>query len=182
MVGAWQATECDDGFPRRPLLVSRCTCASCPTSSSRVVTTMSSEELAELGGVNAAKVRKDLSYLGSYGTRGVGLRRRLPRLPDPSRTRPDPRLAGRHRRRRQPRPGARRLQRVRRSRVPGRRHRRHRRRQDRLGHRGRARPSPRRGRPGRPAAEHLDRRHRHARSMPRRTPPTRSSPPASRAS
>ena len=36
------------------------------------VTTISSEELAELGGVNAAKVRKDLSYLGSYGTRGVG--------------------------------------------------------------------------------------------------------------
>ena len=28
--------------------------------------------LAELAGVNAAKVRKDLSYLGSYGTRGVG--------------------------------------------------------------------------------------------------------------
>lgn len=35
-------------------------------------TNISSEELAELGGVNAAKVRKDLSYLGSYGTRGVG--------------------------------------------------------------------------------------------------------------
>lgn len=33
---------------------------------------MSSEELADLAGVNAAKVRKDLSYLGSYGTRGVG--------------------------------------------------------------------------------------------------------------
>src|SRR6188472_4420020 len=33
---------------------------------------VSSEELAELAGVNAAKVRKDLSYLGSYGTRGVG--------------------------------------------------------------------------------------------------------------
>jgi len=36
------------------------------------VTKISSEELAELAGVNAAKVRKDLSYLGSYGTRGVG--------------------------------------------------------------------------------------------------------------
>lgn len=35
-------------------------------------TTVSSERLAELAGVNAAKVRKDLSYLGSYGTRGVG--------------------------------------------------------------------------------------------------------------
>ncbi len=36
------------------------------------VATVSSEVLAELAGVNAAKVRKDLSYLGSYGTRGVG--------------------------------------------------------------------------------------------------------------
>jgi redox-sensing transcriptional repressor len=36
------------------------------------LTTISSERLAELAGVNAAKVRKDLSYLGSYGTRGVG--------------------------------------------------------------------------------------------------------------
>lgn len=34
--------------------------------------TVSSEELARMAGVNAAKVRKDLSYLGSYGTRGVG--------------------------------------------------------------------------------------------------------------
>ena len=33
---------------------------------------VSSDRLAELAGVNAAKVRKDLSYLGSYGTRGVG--------------------------------------------------------------------------------------------------------------
>jgi redox-sensing transcriptional repressor len=33
---------------------------------------VSSERLAQLAGVNAAKVRKDLSYLGSYGTRGVG--------------------------------------------------------------------------------------------------------------
>jgi redox-sensing transcriptional repressor len=36
------------------------------------IDSISSEQLAELGGVNAAKVRKDLSYLGSYGTRGVG--------------------------------------------------------------------------------------------------------------
>jgi redox-sensing transcriptional repressor len=34
--------------------------------------TVSSEDLATMAGVNAAKVRKDLSYLGSYGTRGVG--------------------------------------------------------------------------------------------------------------
>jgi redox-sensing transcriptional repressor len=36
------------------------------------IPTVSSERLAELAGVNAAKVRKDFSYLGSYGTRGVG--------------------------------------------------------------------------------------------------------------
>jgi redox-sensing transcriptional repressor len=34
--------------------------------------TVSSEQLADLAGVNAAKVRKDLSYFGTYGTRGVG--------------------------------------------------------------------------------------------------------------
>ncbi|WP_122816221.1 redox-sensing transcriptional repressor Rex [Nocardioides pantholopis] len=35
-------------------------------------TTCSSEDLAAAAGVNSAKLRKDLSYLGSYGTRGVG--------------------------------------------------------------------------------------------------------------
>jgi redox-sensing transcriptional repressor len=34
--------------------------------------TASSEELAAIAGVNSAQVRKDLSYLGSQGTRGVG--------------------------------------------------------------------------------------------------------------
>src|SRR3954470_18428719 len=34
--------------------------------------TLSSDALANAAGVNSAKVRKDLSYLGSYGTRGVG--------------------------------------------------------------------------------------------------------------
>lgn len=34
--------------------------------------TVSSAALADLAGVNAAKVRKDLSYLGTYGVRGVG--------------------------------------------------------------------------------------------------------------
>ena len=34
--------------------------------------TCSSEDLAAAAGVNSAKLRKDLSYLGSYGTRGVG--------------------------------------------------------------------------------------------------------------
>jgi redox-sensing transcriptional repressor len=36
------------------------------------VATASSEQLATAAGVNSAKLRKDLSYLGSYGTRGVG--------------------------------------------------------------------------------------------------------------
>lgn len=35
-------------------------------------TTVSSEELASACGVTSAKLRKDLSHLGSYGTRGVG--------------------------------------------------------------------------------------------------------------
>ena len=34
--------------------------------------TVSSEQLADLARVNAAKVRKDLSLLGSFGTRGSG--------------------------------------------------------------------------------------------------------------
>src|SRR5262245_61156178 len=34
--------------------------------------TISSEALAGAAGVNSAKLRKDLSQLGSYGTRGVG--------------------------------------------------------------------------------------------------------------
>ena len=38
----------------------------------RGTNTVSSEALAEAAGVNSAKVRKDLSHLGSYGTRGVG--------------------------------------------------------------------------------------------------------------
>jgi redox-sensing transcriptional repressor len=36
------------------------------------VGTVSSEELSTASGVNSAKLRKDLSYVGSYGTRGVG--------------------------------------------------------------------------------------------------------------
>jgi redox-sensing transcriptional repressor len=38
----------------------------------RGIATVSSEELASAAGVNSAKLRKDLSHLGSYGTRGVG--------------------------------------------------------------------------------------------------------------
>ena len=36
------------------------------------VRTIASEELSVAAGVNSAKLRKDLSYVGSYGTRGVG--------------------------------------------------------------------------------------------------------------
>ena len=36
------------------------------------IDTVSSRALAEAAGVNSAQLRKDLSYLGSYGTRGVG--------------------------------------------------------------------------------------------------------------
>src|SRR4051794_26353953 len=42
------------------------------TLADRSVGTVSSEELAVAAGVNSAKLRKDLSYLGSYGIRGVG--------------------------------------------------------------------------------------------------------------
>ncbi len=34
--------------------------------------TLSSDDLARASGLNSAKVRKDLSFLGTYGTRGVG--------------------------------------------------------------------------------------------------------------
>ncbi|MHB1987589.1 MAG: redox-sensing transcriptional repressor Rex [Acidimicrobiales bacterium] len=40
--------------------------------SARGVATVSSAELAESAGVNAAKVRKDLSHFGTYGTPGTG--------------------------------------------------------------------------------------------------------------
>jgi len=36
------------------------------------INVVSSDELADRAGVNAAQVRKDLSYLGSFGRRGVG--------------------------------------------------------------------------------------------------------------
>ena len=90
------------------------------------VGTISSERLAELAGVNAAKVRKDLSYLGSYGTRGVGYDVEYLLHEISPRARPHPRLAGRDRRHRQPRPRARQLPRLRRPRLPRRRPRRRR--------------------------------------------------------
>jgi redox-sensing transcriptional repressor len=42
------------------------------TLADRGVGTVASDELATAAGVNSAKLRKDLSYLGSYGIRGVG--------------------------------------------------------------------------------------------------------------
>ncbi|HTU09018.1 MAG TPA: redox-sensing transcriptional repressor Rex [Trebonia sp.] len=42
------------------------------TLAERGVSTVSSDELATAAGVNSAKLRKDLSHLGSYGIRGVG--------------------------------------------------------------------------------------------------------------
>jgi redox-sensing transcriptional repressor len=42
------------------------------TCAEQGIATVSSEELAAAAGVNSAKLRKDLSHLGSYGTRGVG--------------------------------------------------------------------------------------------------------------
>ena len=41
-------------------------------SSDRAVTTISSEELARRGGTTSAQVRKDLSFFGSFGKRGLG--------------------------------------------------------------------------------------------------------------
>ena len=42
------------------------------TLAERGVGTVASDELATAAGVNSAKLRKDLSHLGSYGIRGVG--------------------------------------------------------------------------------------------------------------
>lgn len=39
---------------------------------SRGLTTVSSDELAALGGTTSAQVRKDLSFFGSFGKRGLG--------------------------------------------------------------------------------------------------------------
>jgi redox-sensing transcriptional repressor len=38
----------------------------------RAIPTVSSARLAELGGITSAQVRKDLSYFGNFGTRGLG--------------------------------------------------------------------------------------------------------------
>ncbi|MEN3314832.1 MAG: redox-sensing transcriptional repressor [Acidimicrobiaceae bacterium] len=71
--------DADGGRSRGPRRIPEATVARLPVYLRCLVeladlktVTASSERLAEMGGVNAAKVRKDLSYLGSYGTRGVG--------------------------------------------------------------------------------------------------------------
>ena len=38
----------------------------------RGIMTVSSARLADLGGITSAQVRKDLSYFGNFGTRGLG--------------------------------------------------------------------------------------------------------------
>ena len=60
------------GSPKPPCSACRCTSASWPSWCAAGAQTVSSEQLAELARVNAAKVRKDLSLLGSFGTRGSG--------------------------------------------------------------------------------------------------------------
>ena len=50
----------------------RSTSAPSPASPSAGISSVSSEELAAAAGVRSAKLRKDLSHLGSYGVRGVG--------------------------------------------------------------------------------------------------------------
>lgn len=66
-------------MPERPRRIPEATVARLPLyyralleTAEHHTPTISSERLAEMAGVNAAKVRKDFSYLGSYGTRGVG--------------------------------------------------------------------------------------------------------------
>ena len=44
----------------------------CLSDMAETASTCSSEDIAGVAGGNAAQVRKDLSYLGSHGTRGVG--------------------------------------------------------------------------------------------------------------
>jgi redox-sensing transcriptional repressor len=73
-------TEPSSGEPARPPGgIPEATVARLPvylralyTLAERGTSTVSSEELAAAAGVNSAKLRKDLSHLGSYGIRGVG--------------------------------------------------------------------------------------------------------------
>jgi redox-sensing transcriptional repressor len=73
------AAEAPAGEARSPGGIPEATVARLPvylralyTLAEHGTATVSSEELAAAAGVNSAKLRKDLSYLGSYGIRGVG--------------------------------------------------------------------------------------------------------------
>ena len=71
-VNPWAGHPISDRFQRRRSPGCPCTCGQLQELADAELATISSERLAEMAGVNAAKVRKDLSYFGSYGTRGVG--------------------------------------------------------------------------------------------------------------
>ena len=135
-------------------------------------TTVSSEALAEAAGVNSAKVRKDLSHLGSYGTRGVGYDVAYLIHQIRARARPDPGLGDRDRRHRQPRARPGELPRVRRARIPRRGA--GRRRSGQGGAADRAAHGPPRRRPARAGADvrDRDRRDRHPGRPPCRRSPT----------
>jgi redox-sensing transcriptional repressor len=71
-VAAKDAKPADRGIPEATVARLPVYLRALTTLAERGIATCSSEELAGAAGVNSAKLRKDLSYLGSYGTRGVG--------------------------------------------------------------------------------------------------------------
>ncbi|HEV3382235.1 MAG TPA: redox-sensing transcriptional repressor Rex [Trebonia sp.] len=77
--GAEEATDPGEARPGNGRPLPEATIARLPvylralyTLAERGVGTVASDELAAAAGVNSAKLRKDLSHLGSYGIRGVG--------------------------------------------------------------------------------------------------------------
>jgi redox-sensing transcriptional repressor len=73
------ARELSPGRPVRPREIPPSTVARLPgylhaleVLATRGVVTTSSEALSDVAGVGPAQLRKDLSFLGAYGTRGVG--------------------------------------------------------------------------------------------------------------
>ena len=129
--------------------------------------TVSSESLATAAGVNSAKLRKDLSYLGSYGVRGVGYDVARADRADQQDPRPAPGPGGRPDRDGPPRPRAGRLRRLRLARVPDRGHP-GRRRRDRR-HPAARTDRAARGRTG-PGGGQGEHRHRGGRGAGRRRP------------
>ena len=92
-------------FPRPPSPACRCTNGSSSSWCAAGTATVSSDQLAEMARVNASKVRKDLSFLGSFGTRGSGYDAKFLLVADRPGARHPRRLAGGHRRPRQSRAG-----------------------------------------------------------------------------